>query len=661
MKYRFGHPFFTDALVTDIPLAAGAPKYFSVSEREGNTVLSCPLDPSAVVYGLGEQMRGINKRGWLYESWNTDDPIHHEGRTALYGAHNFFVVDGKERFGVFLDCAGRVSYDVGYTDPAVLEITARDFDLCVFEGESVLEIIKKFRTSIGKSYIPPKWAFGFAQSRWGYKSEEDIREVYENYRSRGLPLDMIFLDIDYMERFKDFTVDRSRFPDLKGLAAEMKEKGVRLIPIIDAAVKAEEGYPVYEEGIEKGYFCKDAEGKPFVVGVWPGNSVLPDVLSPDARKWFGGQYRVLLDQGVEGFWNDMNEPVLFYSERGLSRALGIASETKEIGCLADYERVSGAFATLQNNEEDYRSFYHETEYGRVRHDEVHNLYGYYMTRAAAEYFQTYAPGKRYLLFSRSSCVGMHRYGGVWTGDNSSWWSHLLLNLQQLPGLNMCGFLYAGADVGGFGGNVTEELLLRWIALGVFVPLMRNHSTLCSRRQECYRFGDTQVFRDLLGVRYALLPYLYSEFVRCALNGEMLFRAIAMDFPGDERARSVEDQLFVGDSLMIAPVYTQNAKGRYVYLPERMKLIRMRAGDRYTEEILEKGDHYISVPVEEIVFFLREGKALPLAAPAENVASLDEERLSWIKFLNAPAEVRLCRDDGVTLPTEENFVTIRLEP
>ncbi len=661
MKYRFGHPFPTDAVIRKVALSSGAPAHFSLS-REGELVtLSYPLAEEDAVYGLGEQMRGINKRGWHYESWNLDDPIHHEGRTSLYGAHNFFLVWGKECFGAFLDCAGRVEYDVGFTDRNLFTVKAKDFDLYLFEGDSPSAIVREFRALIGRSYIPPKWAFGFAQSRWGYKNEADIREVYEEYRKAGLPLDMLFLDIDYMERFKDFTVDKTRFPDLKAFAAEMKQKNIHLVPIIDAAVKVEEGYPVYDEGIQKGYFCKDASGSPFVVGVWPGNSVLPDMLNPAARKWFGSRYRVLLDMGIEGFWNDMNEPVLFYSQERLQDALRIASETKEITCLADYERVSHTFFGLQNNDGDYRAFYHETENGRVVHEAVHNLYGYNMTRAAAEYFAEYAPGKRFLLFSRSSCVGMHRYGGIWTGDNSAWWSHLLLNLQQLPGLNMCGFLFAGADLGGFGGSTTEELLLRWLALGVFVPLMRNHSNLGSRPQECYRFTRTDVFRNLLGIRYSLLPYLYSEFVRCAFENDMLFRPLAFAYPDDVRARTVEDQLLVGGSLMIAPVYTQNAKGRYVYLPERMKLIRMKAGDRFTEQTLEKGEYYIPVSTEEVVFFLRCGKVLPLARPALNTASLDDKNLTWVKFIERPTAFTLVRDGGTSQIRKEDFETVLVEP
>lgn len=648
-KYRFGAPVRTDATVTELPLSSNVPAWLRCREENGKYAFGYALSQQDCVYGLGEQVRGINKRGWIYNSWNYDDPRITEGRTQLYASHNFIVVSGARTFGAFFDCAGRVTFDIGYTDKDALTVTSCDVDLYVIEGESILDIVHQFRLLIGTSYIPPKWAFGYGQSRWGYKNEADIRKIAEEYERHQMPLDMIYLDIDYMDCYKDFTVNKRAFPNLSALSAELKEKGIRLVPIIDAAVKAEKGYSVYDEGVERGYFCADVQGEPYVVGVWPGDSVLPDVLNRDARHWFGSQYRALLDCGIEGFWNDMNEPGIFYSRGSLDRALQVAADARGKNLvLEDFDRVSGAFGTLANNENDYRSFYHKTEAGLVCHYDAHNLYGYHMTRAASEYFGEYCPDRRYLLFSRSSYIGMHRYGGVWTGDNCSWWSHLLLNLKMMPSLDMCGFLFAGADLGGHGDNTTEDLLLRWLAFGIFTPLMRNHYTRTAREQECYQFGDKAAFRNILGMRYSLLPYLYSEYVKCALRAEMMFKPLAFVYTQDERAKNTEDQILVGESLMIAPVYEQNAKGRYVYLPERMKMIRMRAGDDFIEEIYEKGDYYIEVPIDEVVFFLREGKVLPLAKPALNVASLDEEHLNWVKFIREDTVYELCKDDGFTL-------------
>ena len=662
-KYRFGTPFATDAVVRECALSQGALPRFRVEEKEGNVLFSYTLDKKDCVFGLGEQVRGINKRGWLYVSYNEDDPEIYESRTSLYGSHNFILVSGKETFGVFFDTAGKVTFDVGYTDPDELVVTARDVDVYLIEEESALEIVHTFRGLIGRSYIPPKWAFGFGQSKWGYKNEADIREVYEGFEKNNMPLDMIYMDIDYMQDYKDFSVNKERFPDLPALSAELKEKGVYLVPIIDAAIKEEKGYTVYEECLKGGYYCTDAQGKPYTVAVWPGESLLPDVLDPASRHWFGSQYKTLLDMGIEGFWNDMNEPAIFYSPGRLAQAIDYVASVK--GQNLDthaYNKVMGAVTSLHNSPEDYAGLHHKIGGKRVSHEKVHNLYGYNMTRGASEYFAEYAPDRRYLLFSRSSYIGAHRYGGIWTGDNGSWWSHLKLNVAQMPGMDMCGFLFTGADLGGHGWDTTEDLMLRWLAFGIFTPLMRNHATYWVRPQECYVFKNKDAFRNILGMRYSLLPYLYSEFVRAALNNRMLFKPLCFEYTQDERARTVEDQLLVGDSLMIAPVVEQNAEGRYVYLPERMKLIRMKAGDRYSESVLEKGEYYIPVALDEVVFFLREGKVLPLAKPAKNVKSLDEDHLSWIKFISEETTYDVCRDDGFTLSAlEKSFMRYTLKP
>ena len=346
-----------------------------------------------------------------------------------------------------------------------------------------MDIVKQFRKIIGKSYIPPLWAFGYGQSRWGYKTEQDIRDVAKQYKDAGVPLDSIYLDIDYMERYKDFTVDETRFPDLKGLAADMKEQGIHLVPIIDAGVKIEDGYPVYEEGVQKNYFCKNAEGGDFVGAVWPGRVHFPDFLQPETRDWFGKKYAVLTEMGIDGFWNDMNEPAIFYTE---DRLEDTCNKIKELTSgnmgIDEYFTFTGMVAGLNGNIGDYDKFYHNIDGQMVKHSEVHNLYGMNMTRSAFEALQEIRPEQRTLFFSRSSYVGAHRYGGIWQGDNKSWWSHILQSMQQLPALNMAGFLFTGCDTGGFGCDTTEDLMLRWLQYSLFTPLFRNHSADGTRQQ-----------------------------------------------------------------------------------------------------------------------------------------------------------------------------------
>ena len=643
-NYKYGHPFETEAVVEHVKETQGDPPFGTVGLEDGFRY-RYELPKDAVVYGLGEAVRGINKRGHCYVSHASDDPHHLEGTRSLYGAHNFIVVAGKKPFGLFVDYPAKVVF--GYTAADVLEITCREADLYLYviDGETPYDIVKQFRRIIGRSYIPPKFAFGFGQSRWGYKTKEDFRRVADGYRDNHIPIDMIYMDIDYMQDFKDFTWNGEEFPDFPAFVREMRARNIRLIPIIDAGVKVEKGYPVYEEGVKKGYFCKRADGSDFVAAVWPGDTHFPDVLNPEARRWFGGCYRALTDQGIEGFWNDMNEPAIFYTPEGVREAAALLREyvTDQAGTVSIFQ-VREALQGLQNDQRYYESFYHRVDGRMVRHDKVHNLFGYNMTRAAAEGFEHVDPDRRFLLFSRSSYIGMHRYGGIWTGDNKSWWSHILLNLQMMPSLNMCGFLYAGADLGGFGDNVTRDLLLRWLALGVFTPLMRNHSAIDTREQECYRFERVEDFRHVIGVRYRLLPYLYSEYMKATLSGDLYFKPLAFEYPENPFAPQVEDQLMLGSEVMIAPVYTQNAKGRYVYLPEEMLFVKFMPDGSIHEEKLSPGHHYVEIALNEVPLFIRAGRCIPVAERAESVAELRTDSLVLLGY--SGAAYLLYDDDGV---------------
>lgn len=655
-KYRFGTPFATEAVVEEIQISQGKPDYGTVSLEEG-FLFSYSMQEEDIVYGLGEANRGINKRGYCYISDCADDPNHTEDKLSLYGAHNFILVSGRETFGLFVDYPGKLTFDIGYDCPDLLTVSCAraDLDLYVLEGESPADIVKQFRNMIGRSYIPPKFALGFGQSRWGYKTKEDFVRVAENYRKNHLPIDMIYMDIDYMEEYKDFTVNQEEFGDFSAFVEAMKEKNIRLVPIIDAGVKIEEGYPVYEEGIAQGYFCVREDKTPFTAAVWPGYTHFPDVLNPKARAWFGEKYRFLTDMGIEGFWNDMNEPAIFYTPEGIEEAKGLmkafladqetdARWDTTLGEKVTFLQLRGQLEELSNRKKDYEQFYHQVDGKLIRHDQVHNLFGYNMTRAAGEGFAVIDPEKRFLMFSRSSYIGMHRYGGIWMGDNKSWWSHILLNIKMLPSLNMCGFLYIGADLGGFGANTSRDLLLRWLALGVFTPLMRNHAAIGTREQECYQFGNMDDFRHILGVRYRLIPYLYSELMKAALEDELYFRPLAFDYPEDKMAAQVEDQLLLGRECMIAPVYTQNAAGRYVYLPERMKFIKFLPDGTMFEEVLEKGHHYVEIALNEVPLFIRGGKCIPVADAAECVEALDMGTVKLLGF--AGASYRMYDDDGV---------------
>ena len=665
-RFSFGHPFPTQSVVLSLPAESG-PVPFLTPDGTG---WRFTLSEQAAVYGLGEMPRGINKRGWHYITNNTDESRHSEDKLSFYGAHNFLLVrDGSTCFGLFVDFPGKVYYDIGYTrhDLFSFHTETPDYDLYLLSGGNENAVCKEFRTLIGRSYIPPKWAFGLAQSRWGYKTEEDVREVARQYKEHDLPLDMICMDIEYMQDYADFTVNKERFPDLAKLSADLKAQGIRLVPIIDAGVRIDPNDSTCTEGLEKGYFCKKADGTPFVAAVWPGRAYFADFLRPEVREWFGHKYKTLTDCGIEGFWNDMNEPSLFYSPERLRAFLNDMAALREKDNIEQEEffpRVVGGAMGLMNSPADYASFYHEVDGQKVRHDQVHNLYGGSMTRAAGEAFADLRPGQRTLLYSRSSFIGSHRYGGIWLGDNNSSWAQLLANIQMMPSVQMCGFLYSGADLCGFSSDTTPDLALRWLEFGLLTPLMRNHSAVGTRMQEYYRFPEVlPAVRNMIRLRYALLPYLYSEFMKAALENTSYFRPLAFDYPDDPDAREVEDQLLLGEGLMAAPVYVQNAHGRHVYLPEPMKLLRLRAVDDYDEEILPAGHHYIRCALDEVLLFLRPGHIVPVAQPANSTSELDDASLTLWSFLpdGESAEYRMYRDDGVTTEYEkkEHWKTLQI--
>ena len=672
-KYVYGRPFETYAVVNaeNVSDAAESEKreFFREADmkkalepyggitwdepEDGNDAPAMQyrvrMSDGDVVYGLGENVRGINKRGWVYESKCSDDPNHTESKRSLYGAHNFIIIADADNpaasKGLFIDYPGRVIFDIGYLDKNELVITVCSGNFTAYVVSPAMDgadgsdnhlysIVRQFRHIIGKSYVPPRWAFGYQQCRWSYMSADEVCGVVDSYRKRNIPIDAVYLDIDYMERYKDFTVNKETFPDFADFVKKMREKHIHLVPIIDAGVKIEDGYDTYEEGRKNGYFCKEADGEDFVAGVWPGRVHFPDVLNEDARRWFGHGYKVLLDAGIDGFWNDMNEPAIFYSEKHLKEVFDKIDDYKGKNLdIQSFFEFKGMVEGVANNLGDYEKFYPRATQpdgeAVVRHDHVHNLYGFNMTRAASESFKELAPDKDILMFSRASYIGMHRYGGIWTGDNHAWWSHILLSLKMLPSLNMCGFMYVGSDVGGFNDNTTEELLMRWMGLAVFVPLMRNHAAAGTRYQELYRFTDTDTFKNIVTMRYALIPYLWEAYRKAVEQDTLMYRPLGFEHPEDRVAVATEDQLYVGEDIMICPVYTQNAIGRYVYLPEPMTMVRMQSADEYELEKYEAGHYFVEIPAQEIVFFIRDGHRIPLYKSAEYTEAVFGNECEWI--------------------------------
>ncbi len=653
-KIRIGKPFNTEAIINfddviDIELKSVV-SYLNISKDDGFK-LTFDMGKSDIVYGLGENVGGLNKRGSIYDSFCTDEFIHTPDKKSLYAAHNLIIVDGERKFGLFVDHPGKVRFDIGFTYKNILEISAENanLDLYIIDGDSVKSITKKFRLAIGESYIPPKWAFGFQQSRWSYPDAKSITDITDKFRDNKIPCDTIYMDIDYMDNYKNFTIDEKKFPNFPKFVKEIKDKGFRLIPIIDAGCKKEDGYDINDEGLQKNLYCVDEDGKPFVGAVWPGKVHFPDFLNPKTRKWFGDKYNFLIDQGIEGFWNDMNEPAIFYSEKGIKKAFKKIDEIRDQNLdIYSFFDLKSTMSSISNSVEDYKSFYHKVDGKFIRHYDVHNQYGYNMTKAAGDSFSNNYPNKRFLLFSRASSVGMHRYGGIWTGDNKSWWEHLELNMKMMPSLNMVGFLYSGADIGGFGSDANSELITRWTQFGLFTPLLRNHAALGTRIQEPFSFDSetTDILRDTLNFRYALIPYIYSEYMKAVKDSESYFKPLSFEYE-DDMSRRIEDQLLVGDSIMLAPVYKANSTGRNVWLPEEMLLWNAKKYTDINLEVKRSGFNYIDVDIDQTPLFIRKNKILLIGNHAQNVEAIDNTEITLISFVDRSATYTLYDDDGTT--------------
>ncbi len=670
--YRSGKPFKTGAVIVDLESKEfqqdDTIPYFQIEEEDNKINFIYKMSKEDVVYGLGETLGALNKRGKIYRFYNTDDPEHTPEKMSLYGSHPFMILDGKNTFGLFIDYPSEIIFDIGFTDKDILQITvpSKDFDLYIFDTDEKLSIIKEYFNLTGKPYIPPKWAFGFQQSKWSYFSEEEVRNVAKKFRETGIPCDVIYTDIDYMDSYKVFTINKEKFPNYEGMVKDLKEMGIKVIPIIDPGVKIEKDYPMYEEGKEKGFFCVDENGNDFVAAVWPGPTHFPNFLNSEVRRWWGKKYKLFTDMGIKGFWNDMNEPSIFFTPKGLDNLFELLKYLEENKENAGIE-VFLARETLLNiacNREDYKSFYHKLDDGSlINHDTVHNLYGFNMTKATADELKELCPNERYLLLSRSSYPGLHRMASIWMGDNKSWWEHMLVNIRMLQSLNMMGFFYTGADVGGFGADSSAELVIRWMELGAFTPFYRNHTALNTRPQEPWQFDEESlnIMRDIVRLRYAFIPYTYSEYMNSVKESVPFVKPLSFVFESD-RVKDIEDQYMYGESLMVAPVHEQNKKGRYVHLPE-VKWLNWTAS-KYEErnmKVYEPGDYYIEADLNEIPLFIKENSLILLSEPMNYVGEKEITELTVIGLVSDHAVYNYYDDDGTTYNfTKGEFGNLKID-
>ena len=591
------------------------------SGKENGIALSVELGEGEIIYGLGEKTGFLDKRGRRYQMWNTDEPVHTPDKDPLYQSIPFMVrFDGSRSSGLFLDSTARSFFDVGFTDGDTLKIETREsvFDLYVFEGDDTgpASVSKEFTRLTGTMKFPPLWSLGFQQCRWSYWPEDKIMEIANGFRERNIPCDVIYFDIDYMDGYRVFTWDRDRFPDPKAMADRLHSMGFHLVTIVDPGVKKDSSYKVYVDGCEKGVFCKFPTGEVYHGEVWPGPAAYPDFSMESTRSWWAGLHTALFGAGVDGIWNDMNEPSDFRPESHGDRTLVTVPEEVMMG-----------------EEGSPRPF-----------SEGHNAYGFDMCRGTAEAFEKLKPGERPFILTRSGYAGIQRSAAVWTGDNHSWWEHLASSMPMLLNLSLSGVAFCGGDAGGFQGEASAELFARWMQYAAFTPFFRAHSVIDSKPHEPWAFGPEteRVAREAITLRYRLMPYLYGEMRRASVSGLPVIRPMVFEFPHDPEVRAMCDQFMFGPSMLVAPVTQPGKKERLVYLPAGIWY------DWHTNEKLEGGRSIIArAPLDVIPVYVRAGSLIPMVEPAMHTGAIDFSRVTVRAYSGASGSFELYEDDGRT--------------
>jgi len=567
--------------------------------------------------GLGEKTGNLDKRGNSYVNWNSDIPAYKTNHDPLYQSIPFFIgVHGKVVYGIFLDNTTLTKFNFGAsTDEQFSSFSAAEGEMnyYFFGSSTVAGIIRDYTWLTGRMQMPPYWSLGYQQCRWSYFPESQVMNIAQQFRDRKIPCDVIYLDIDYMDAYKIFTWNKERFPDPKGMTGKLNDMGFHLVTIVDPGIKVEKGYFAYDEGVANGYFAKYPNGTNYIGSVWPGRCHFPDFTQEAVRKWWGASFNRLVDPGVEGFWNDMNEP----SAWGQS--------------IPDIVQFG-------------------TEGQKASMTRVHNIYGLEMSRATFEGTKALMNGKRPFVLTRAGYAGIQRYSAVWTGDNEATDEHMLLSARMVTGLGLSGVSFTGPDVGGFMGNPSEELYTRWMSMGVYTPFFRNHSAWDTKSKEPWSFGagvEAKV-KAMIEQRYRLLPYIYSAFRESAVNGMPVARSLAIQYTFDEKVYwwKYQNEYLFGENLLVAPVScTQGAEK--IYLPE---------GGWYrlsTDEFYKGGAEVIvEAPLNDLPVFARASGIIPMQSVIQHTSQKPSSVLDLHVYNgDRKSAYTYYEDDGVTYQFE----------
>ncbi len=522
--------------------------------------------------GLGEKTGNLDRRGTSYVNWNTDAPHYTPETDPLYKTFPFFVgIHSGLTYGLFLDNTHKSYFDFGAsTDDRFSWFGADggDMNYYFFGAQGISRLIEDYTWLTGRMDMPPLWSLGYQQCRWSYMSAEDLLAVADNFRKRQIPADVLYCDIDYMEQYKIFTWNKKTFAKPKAMIDGLKAMNFNLVTIVDPGIKVEEGYRQYDEGVEKGYFADYPDGQLYTGEVWPGRCHFPNFFRADVREWWGTAFKALIEPGATGFWNDMNEPAVW---------------NQNIPWMV--------------------------KFGERYMPEVRNAYGMEMARATYEGTRKLLNNQRPFVLTRAAYAGTQRYSAVWTGDNSAFDAHMLLGQRLVNSLGVTGMAFTGVDIGGFSGNPTPELMVRWNSLGVYTPIFRNHAQENTPHREPWCWGEQNeaIIKKDIEQRYRLLPYIYSSFYQSHQSGLPVSRTLAINYTSDETvyAEAYQNQFLFGDALLVAPVASTEDKAN-IYLP---------AGHWYrhtTGQPFEGSKTYnVPAPLTDLPVFVKAGAIIPM--------------------------------------------------
>ena len=569
-------------------------------------------------FGLGDKPGALSRRDGAFTNWNTDAFKWQESTDPLYKSIPFFMGLRKGRaYGLFLDDPWRSFFDFGKQSPGALAFGAEGglLDYYFFAGPTPKDVVKAYAALTGTAPLPARWTLGYQQSRWSYPSEARVREVARTLREKGIPADAIYLDIDYQRGNRPFTVDRDKFPTFTGMVKDLAARGIKVVTIVDLHIKREPGYAPYDSGVAGDHFIKKPDGSAYVGEVWPGDCVFPDFTLSRTRAWFGGLYKDFVDAGVRGFWNDMNEPAIFKR----------ADKTMPLDVV------------------------HRLDDGTtVSHRAAHNVLGMQNVRATYEGLLRLKPDQRPFVLTRAAYSGAQRYAATWTGDNSSSWNHMRVSVGQVLNLGLSGYPDVGVDIGGFVGSPDAQLLTRWMELGAFMPIFRNHAIKDSADREPWVDGPEHeaIRKRYIELRYRLLPYIYAGMEEASRTGVPLLRPIFFEYPQYPVIENDGEEFLFGSDLLVAPKLYERTDAYEVELPTAT------ASDGpwfnfWTGLAVEKTKFRIAPPLDTLPVYARPGAIIPLQPVVQSTDEKPAGPLEVRVYPGSDCRGRLYWDDGET--------------